>query len=176
VTIGEVDVVGNSDSTTVDLFHGDFDTFFERHHADMVRALSLALGDPDLGRDAAAEGFVRALQRWSTVSGHSNPAGWVYRVGLNWARSRFRKTRRERFGLLVDGEARTPAPRNEALVRALQQLSLDHRTVVVGRYYLDWSEAQLAEGLDIAPGTVKSRLSRALTQLAELMEHHDERT
>jgi hypothetical protein len=68
VTIDEVDVAETPDSTIVDLFHGDFDTFFERHHADMVRALSLALGDPDLGRDAAAEGFVRALQRWSTVS------------------------------------------------------------------------------------------------------------
>jgi RNA polymerase sigma-70 factor, ECF subfamily len=176
VTIREVGVAQEPDSTTVDLFHGDFDTFFERHHADMVRALTLALGDADFGRDAAAEGFARALQRWSTVSGHSNPAGWVYRAGLNWARSRFRKTRRERFGLLVDIEARTQLPRDEALVRALHQLSLDHRTVVVGRYYLDWSEAQLAEGLDIAPGTVKSRLNRALTQLAQLLEHHDDRS
>ncbi len=167
---------GSAESAAFDLFHDDFDTFFERHHADMVRALTLALGDADLGRDAAAEGFVRALQHWSTVSGHSNAAGWVYRAGLNWGRSRWRKTRRERFGLLVDGEADTPAPRDETLLRALRQLSVDHRTVVVGRYYLDWSEAQLSDGLDIAPGTVKSRLSRALTQLAQLMEPHDERT
>jgi len=46
----------------------------------------------------------------------------------------------------------------------------------VGRYYLDWSEEQLATSLDIAPGTVKSRLSRALTQLSELMEHDHDRT
>ena len=176
MTIGEVDAAEETDSTTVDLFRGDFDTFFQRHHADMVRALTLALGDAEFGRDAAAEGFTRAFQRWSTVSGHSNPAGWVYRVGLNWARSRWRKTRLERFGLLVDIETHAPAPRDEALVRALRQLSLDHRAVVVGRFYLDWSEAQLADSLDIAPGTVKSRLSRALTHLAELMEHHDDRT
>jgi len=48
--------------------------------------------------------------------------------------------------------------------------------VVVGRYYLDFSEAQLADALDVAPGTVKSRLSRALTQLSNLMEEHDGRS
>jgi RNA polymerase sigma-70 factor (ECF subfamily) len=160
---------------TVEVRRADFGTFFESHHVEMVRAMTLALGDPDLGRDAAAEGFARALQRWSTVSGFSNPEGWVYRAGINWARSRWRKTRRERFGLQIDGEARPTAPRDEALVRSLRRLSVDHRTVVVGRYYLDWSEEQLATALDIAPGTVKSRLSRALTQLSELMEHDHDR-
>lgn len=149
----------------------DFEAFFADHHAAMVRALSLTLGDVDLGRDAAAEGFARALAKWSTVSTYANPTGWVYRVGLNWARSRRRKTRRERFGMTIDGPSVGVAPRDFALREALRQLSLDHRTVVVGRYYLDWSEAQLADALDIAPGTVKSRLSRALTQLAALMPH-----
>jgi RNA polymerase sigma-70 factor (ECF subfamily) len=159
---------------TVEVLRADFATFFELHHAAMVRALTLALGDPDLGRDAAAEGFVRALQRWSTVSGLANPAGWVYRAGLNWARSRWRKTRRERLGVRIDAEMRPTTPTDESLVRALRRLSLDHRTVVVGRYYLDWSEDQLATALDVAPGTVKSRLNRALTQLSELMEpDHD---
>ena len=159
---------------SLDVSSVDFGSFFELHHAQMVRALTLALGDAELGRDAAAEGFVRALQRWSTVSRLSNPAGWVYRAGINWARSRWRKTRRERLGLAIDGEERPATPTDEALVSALRELSVDHRTVVVGRYYLDWSEAQLATALDIAPGTVKSRLHRALTQLSELMEpDHD---
>jgi RNA polymerase sigma-70 factor (ECF subfamily) len=174
VTIGEVDIQpGEPEFMPVEVLSVDFGTFFEQHHAEMVRALTLALGDPDLGRDAAAEGFVRALQRWSTVSMLANPGGWVYRAGINWAR--WRKTRRERFGLQIDAEAGATTPTDEALVRALRQLSVDHRTVVVGRYYLDWSEEQLATALDIAPGTVKSRLSRALTHLSELMEHNDDR-
>ncbi|HSM67558.1 MAG TPA: hypothetical protein VK860_14740, partial [Ilumatobacteraceae bacterium] len=89
---------------------GGFDAFFRDHHAEMVRALTLTLGDVDLGRDAASEGFARALQRWSKVSRYANPAGWVYRVGLNWARSRRRKTRRERTRLSVDGVSPTLAP------------------------------------------------------------------
>jgi RNA polymerase sigma factor (sigma-70 family) len=147
-----------------------FDEFFTAHHAEMVRALSLALGDVELGRDAASEGFARALQRWGTVSRYANPGGWVYRVGLNWARSRWRRLRRESSGEIVDHAAASIAPRDLTLFAALQRLSADHRAVVVGRYYLDWSEAQLAAALDIASGTVKSRLSRGLAQLADLLE------
>ncbi len=154
-----------------------FDEFFARHHAEMIRALTLALGDVEFGRDAAAEGFARALERWSTVCEYSNPTGWVYRVGLNWARSGRRKMRRERPGLrLTETAAPEHAPSDHQLVAALGRLSIEHRTVVVGRFYLDWSEAQLAEALDVAPGTVKSRLSRALTQLANLMEDHHGRS
>lgn len=148
-----------------------FDAFFTRHHAQMVRALTLALGDVEFARDASAEGFARALKRWSVVSTYTNPSGWVYRVALNWARSGLRRLRRERLGIrLTDGPAAEVALRDSTLLAALGQLSVEHRTVVVGRYYLDWSEAELAEALDVAPGTVKSRLSRALTKLATLME------
>lgn len=150
-----------------------FEEFFARHHVEMVRALSLTLGDAELARDAAAEGFARAFQRWPSVSGYANPAGWTYRVGLNWARSGRRKWRRERLGeRFIEGIVPEVAPRDATLVAALAQLSLDRRSVVVGRYYLDWSESELADALDIAPGTVKSRLSRALSQLAKSMENH----
>jgi RNA polymerase sigma-70 factor, ECF subfamily len=170
VTIADMGLDAETAGEPVVVVAVDFDTFFAQHHTEMVRALTLALGDVELGRDAAAEGFARALQRWSKVSTYANPSGWVYRVGLNWARSRRRRTRRERIGLDVDGVALTAPPGDASLIAALRQLSLDHRTVVVGRYYLDWSEEQLAAALDIAPGTVKSRLSRALARLAELME------
>lgn len=160
-----------ANAPAADGFHTDvlFDRFFVDQHASMIRALTLALGDDELGRDAAAEGFTRALQRWSKVSTYDNPAGWVYRVGLNWARSRRRKTMREVAERPHDRPF-TPTHPDGTLIAALRSLSVDHRAVVVGRYYLDWTEATLAEALDIAPGTVKSRLSRALDQLATLLE------
>lgn len=149
---------------------GGFDTFFVDRHAVIVRALALALGDDELGRDAAAEGFTRALQRWGRVSRYDNPSGWVYRVGLNWARSRRRKVLREISMSSLPPTAASPAPEADPrLTEALKELSVDHRAVVVGRYYLDWSEAQLAEALDVKPGTVKSRLSRAIDQLAHTL-------
>jgi RNA polymerase sigma factor (sigma-70 family) len=50
--------------------------------------------------------------------------------------------------------------------RALRDLSQAHREVVVLRYYAHMSEAQTAQFLRVAPGTVKSRHSRAMAQLA----------
>lgn len=153
---------------------GGFDEFFAASHDEIVRALSLALGDDHLGRDAAAEGFARALQRWSKVASYDNPAGWVYRVGLNWARSRRRKMRREvspsawtRDQRPSDRAVDGAGDRDPRIGPALRRLSPDHRAVVVAKYYLDWSERQIASALDIRPGTVKSRLSRALERLAD---------
>ena len=66
----------------------------------------------------------------------------------------------------------------DAIYRALNDLSHEHREVVVLRHVAQLSEQQTAEILRVAPGTVKSRLSRALAQLAgnshiaELAEGH----
>lgn len=154
-----------------------FDDFY-RHHSDEVRrSLTLTLGSADLATDATAEAMARAYARWSTVGSYDRPAAWVHRVALNWATSRFRKQRRE---TLVDpadvssgGDARSggrggkeETATDHELARALSRLSVDHRAVVVLRFVHDWPEADIAAALGIAPGTVKSRLHRALTQLA----------
>ena len=158
---------GHAQPSSVDaLTAASFDDFFSMQHDSIVRALSMALGDDHFGRDAAAEGFARALQRWKKVSTFRNPQGWVYRVGLKWARSRRRKSRREvALGDSFDRGGVSPPEADTRVRPALARLSDDHRDVVVARYFLDWPEADIAEALDIRPGTVKSRLSRALAQL-----------
>lgn len=143
----------------------DFETFCTADGDRLARALALALGNRELGRDAAAEGLARAWERWGKISTYDNPAGWVYRVGLNWGRSRLRRRRREvTTDAFPDTRTDDVLP-DETVLAALRDLSPDHRAVVVGRLYLDWSEADVAAALDIPTGTVKSRLSRALSQL-----------
>ncbi len=117
--------------------------------------------------------MARAFERWDRVSSYENPAGWVYRVGLNWATSRLRKVGREVFSLRVEPVAAEAPMVDPALERALATLPVAQRSVVVLRYLFDWSEHQTAAALDIAPGTVKSRLSRALAHLARELEGDD---
>ncbi len=153
----------------------DFEAFYRAEHPVLERALMMAVGDVELGRDAAAEGFARALQRWRKVHRYENPSGWVYRVGLNWAHSRRKRIRRDTTtppaATMTPSTERTDTLSGE-VTQALLELSAEHRAIVVARFVLDWSEAQVAAALDIPPGTAKSRSSRALSRLAELLEDH----
>jgi RNA polymerase sigma-70 factor (ECF subfamily) len=147
-----------------------FDDFYRTHRTSVARALALTLRDVDLATEATDEAMARAYQRWAQVRSIDNPAGWVYRVGLNWSRSVIRRITRP-APTWVGGSASSPAPavQDPAIDRALAELSVDHRAVVVCRVLLGFSEAHTAEVLGIRPGTVKSRLSRALPRLTPLL-------
>ncbi len=148
---------------------GTFEDFYRAESTGLHRALTVALGDSELAREATDEGFVRAYQHWRKIGRYDNPAGWVYRVGLNWARSRLRKTKRE---VITDdiADAATGWTQDVDLLDAVAALPLEFRSVVVLRYLLQWSTAEVAEALDVPSGTVKSRLSRALDQLRDALE------
>ena len=130
----------------------------------------MILGDEALAGEATDEAMTKAFERWNRISSLENPAGWVYRVALNWAKRQMRRRSYDLTPLAVPtrtGEPPTPDP---SLWKVLDGLSTDHRTVVVLRYAEDWSVDQIAEALNVPAGTVKSRLHRALNQLREELE------
>lgn len=145
-----------------------FEAFYESTWERIARALAVTLGDVDLAGESVDEAMARAFQRWDRIARYDNPAGWVYRVGLNWGRSHQRRAvrRADRSGLehhpVID-----PVPVAEpAIDAALRGLPLDQRAVVVCRLLLDWSVEDTAAALRTSPGTVKSRLHRALKVLS----------
>lgn len=158
---------------TSDQLRAEFHDFYARSRDRVGRALALTLHDADLAADSVDEAMVRAYQRWHKVRSLENPAAWTYRVGLNHARSRLRRVARKlAFGTVARPEATIGEPFTEpAIAAALAGLSVDHRSVVVCRLLLDWSEAETAVALRLRPGTVKSRLSRALAQLEPRLAH-----
>ncbi|WP_419842968.1 sigma-70 family RNA polymerase sigma factor [Candidatus Poriferisodalis sp.] len=170
--VNAVDGIPENDVVAVDAVAIRFEDFYGAHRNELARALGLALRDAALGADAADEAFARACQRWRQVSTYANPQGWIFRVGLNWARSWLRRVRRERErrALMAQPHAAEDRAPDVDLERALASLSDAHRAVIVARFYLDWSVAATAEALGISSGTVKSRLSRGLTQLRRALE------
>jgi RNA polymerase sigma factor (sigma-70 family) len=150
-----------------------FHDFYSGSRDRVGRALAVTLGDADLAAESVDEAMARAYQRWSSVSRMDNPSGWVYRVGLNLARSRMRRLTRRRRAVVGGAATEVPEPDvlEPAIVRALHALPVDHRSVVVCRLLLGWSEAETAEALGIRPGTAKSRLHRATTTLATQLAH-----
>jgi len=149
----------------------DFERFYAGHRDGLVRALTLSLRDEQLAAEAVDEAFTRALHRWHVVGEFDHPQAWVYRTARNWATSRFRRRSRDRrFAPMIATPDRvvedTPDPR---LAGALAELDADRRNVLVLRFYLDWSVDQVADALDISPGTVKSRTHRALADLQRIL-------
>ena len=155
------------------VFIASFAEFYQVHYGKIAASLALNFGDAELGKEATDEAMTRAFQRWGTVSGHNNPAGWVYRVGLNWGRSWFRRAGR-RLPWLENKQTELPETSDPTLQAALKNLDHQHRAVVVCRYFLDWSTAQTAAALDIPTGTVKSRLHHALAELRRQLEPRDQ--
>jgi RNA polymerase sigma factor (sigma-70 family) len=148
-----------------------FSDFYRESRDPVARALILTLGDRDLAVEAVDEAMARAYQRWTRVRALDNPGGWVYRVALNWASSVLRRRHRaprpnvERDPTDID-------PVNEPdVLRALAELDVRQRAVVVCRYLLGWSEAETAKALSTPVGTVKSRLHRATRHLATRLAH-----
>jgi RNA polymerase sigma-70 factor (ECF subfamily) len=144
---------------------GGFEEFYRAQADRVYRALAVTLGDADVARDATAEGMARAYARWSTVSSVDNPGGWVYRVGLNWATSRWRRHRRE-HPLPDDlNPAAPPELDSGSALAELRRLNTVSRAVVVCRVLLELSTRETAITLNLPEGTVKSRLARALATL-----------
>lgn len=139
----------------------EFADFYRDQYQRVARALAYTLGATDLAAEAADEAMTRAYQRWESVSGFDNPGGWVYRVGLNWARSAHRRLTR-RWPFRPQSAVTQPALPDPVVQAALDALSAPLRSVVVCRLLLDWSVEQTAAALEVPPGTVKSRLHRAL--------------
>ena len=120
----------------------------------------------ELGVEAADEAMTRAYQRWADVQTYDNPGGWVYRVAMNWARTKLRRSKRELPSVYVTDKPHIEDPQFEPkLDAALAELPEKYRAPVVLRYYMDWSMEEISDSLGIPKGTVKSRIHRGVAAL-----------
>lgn len=162
-----VDEVADDDSRYRDLFHAQF--------TPMVRlAAMLGADDPE---DVAQEAFVRLHGRTRTLRDANAAVGYLRTTVLNLTRSRLRHlsvVRRARGERSVDAvSAEHDVVRRESareLVAAVHRLSPRHREAIVLRYWLDLTEAEMAEAMGVSRGTVKSHVSRGLHALGALLE------
>jgi RNA polymerase sigma-70 factor (ECF subfamily) len=159
-----------------------FGMLVARHQTVVFRTAYVVCGDAAEAEDAAQEAFMRARAALPRFREGSPFRPWVLRIVANEARNRRRAAGRRLAlaGRFAARDARAPVPLPEAevlaggerreLAAALGRLGPEHREVVVLRYVLDLSEAEVAAALGCRPGTVKSRLSRALARLRADLE------
>jgi RNA polymerase sigma-70 factor (ECF subfamily) len=134
--------------------------------------------------EAAQDAFVKAYRALGSFRTGAEPRPWLLRIVANEARNRVRSAgRRQRLELRLaegfrQGDA-APSPEAAAvdaderrrLIGLVNELDENDREVIASRYFLELSSEETAAALGIPEGTVKSRLSRALSRLRQRVEH-----
>ncbi len=147
-------------------------------------ALLLYCGSRETAEELTQETLARVWENWSSVSTMEHPDRWALRVGLNLAKSTFRRRRvaRRAQALLANSSSVAEAdPLSGVVLRsAIATLPSRQRSAVVLRYFNDLSVAETATVLGCAEGTVKALTSQAIAGLRERlgavafeMEEHD---
>ncbi|WP_246002120.1 SigE family RNA polymerase sigma factor [Allorhizocola rhizosphaerae] len=147
-----------------------FAEFVRGRHSDLLRFAHVLCGDRYLAEDLVQDALERAGMAWRRIERQDNPEGYVRKTITNRYLNQIRVMKRER---LMDSPPETGTPQmempDENLRRLLAGLPRQQRAVIVLRYYLDYSEAQIAETLGCSTGTVKSNASRAMAKLREAL-------
>jgi RNA polymerase sigma-70 factor (ECF subfamily) len=150
-------------------------TWMQRYTNDLYRLALTILRDPADADDAVQSAFIAAARALPTFEGRAEPRTWLYRITVNACISLLRK-RRARQALdralaaplaLLSGRERPVESQAEQhsqdrqLWEAVAALDEAHRLPVLLFYAHDLTAAQIAEVLEIPPGTVHSRLHKA---------------
>ncbi len=171
--------------------HGDADAYGElvvRYQTLAARTAYVITGDGADADDAAQEAFVKAFYALDRFRPGAPFRPWLLRIVANEAINRRKAAgRRPTVGLSVAADrpsadtalspegAAVAAERRELVLAALRRLPDEDRLVIAYRYFFDLSEAEMADALGVARGTVKSRLSRAMARLRGLLPAAAER-
>jgi RNA polymerase sigma factor (sigma-70 family) len=155
----------------------------ERYQDLAFRIAYVVVGSTAEAEDAAQEAFIKAYYALPRFRAGAAFRPWLLQIVANQARNQRRAGgRRGSLALRASAEERplgdaAPSPevdalleeRRQTLLAAVNGLRDEDRQIVAYRYFLELSEADMAGALGCARGTVKSRLSRALGRLRQVV-------
>jgi len=136
----------------------------EAAYAKVYRGLIAMGATQDEAADALQDAFEDALRQRTPIA---RPDGWLFVVASRrWHRARWRQ-RIFRPLELLRGSISNDRDDEIDLLTELGRLTKRQRTVIVSRYVLGLSQREIAELLDIAPGTVAATVHQATALLRE---------
>ena len=151
------------------------------HQDATFRLAYLLLGDRDEAEDVAQDTFIRAYHALSTFDDTRPLRPWLIAIATNLVRNRRRSLGRylaairrsiqaEPQPVATLGERTGQEWEAQTLWQAVRRLKAAEQEVIYLRYFLEMSEADMANALQVAPGTVKSRLHRAVARLRTVVD------
>lgn len=149
----------------------------QEHQEAMFRLAYLLLGDAADAEDAAQEALIRALASLHRFDISRPMRPWLLSITANLAKNRLRSKSRYQSALRrAANESLTTASGDESAAAEAQTLWLAVRRlqnadqeVIYLRFFMELSVTETAQTLRVREGTIKSRLSRALTRLRQVL-------
>jgi RNA polymerase sigma-70 factor (sigma-E family) len=163
-----------TETTSTERAGSRLEELYRGHAPDALRLAYLLTGDRGLAEDLVQDAFVKVFGRFHDL--RNRDAFWWYlrRTVVNLSRSHFRRRRVERAWLERQRPDETHTDpdlgERERLRKALQTLRPEQRAAIVLRYFEDLSEADTAQALGVAVGTVKSMVSRGMERLRKELD------
>jgi RNA polymerase sigma-70 factor (sigma-E family) len=152
---------------------------YAAHWRALVRLAVLLVRDVGTAEEVTQDAFVAVHARWSRLRDPDKALAYLRQAVVNRSRSALRhravveRHANRRTAPLVEAgadQAALATDRRAAVLDALRELPQRQREVLALRYYLDLSEAQIADTLGISRGAVKSHASRGSATLRTLLE------
>ena len=153
----------------------DFESFVREALPAQLRYATALSGDPHLAADIVQDVLVRAHARWRHIRSADRPDLYVKRMitneYLSWRRRwHVRNVVPANVAVLqshhpIAADSVQQIVDRDDLVQRLAKLPRRQRAVLVLRFYEGLADREIAEILDVAPGTVRSTASRALAAL-----------
>lgn len=178
VAFGSMEELAGDDACDALGVEQRYAALFHAHFRGMV-ALATLLGADD-PEDLAQEAFVRLHRRIGRMRDPNAALGYLRRTVVNLSHRRLRHLRVARRHSEVAPEPVESAEQHAVVredhrevVTALGSLSRRHREAIVLRYWLDMSEAEMAEAMGVSAGTVKAHVSRGLAALGVALQPDD---
>jgi RNA polymerase sigma factor (sigma-70 family) len=145
-----------------------FAEFYQRTFAQVLSATLMASGHRGDAEDAVQEAYIIALRRWAEVGRYDAPEAWVLKVAL---RRLWRSQRRHRHAAQLAVTVPPGASPEETayareVIGALATLPPPVRIAMVMCAVLGWSQAEVAEVLQVPRNTIANRIFRGRAKLA----------
>jgi RNA polymerase sigma-70 factor, ECF subfamily len=155
----------------------DFSAFYRSEYRAVATLTMVLTHSRSAAEDIAQDAFLRAHRDWDRVGRFDNPGGWVRRVAINLALSRFRRMRAETKALLRARPVRSTTTMSIEATEfwsEVRHLPTRQAQVVALHYVEDRSVEDIAAILGITTGSVKTHLHRARDTLAERFGSREE--
>jgi RNA polymerase sigma-70 factor, ECF subfamily len=156
-----------------------FGELLARHRTSALRVATVVLGSPVGADDVVQDADLRAWRARGTVDPDRPFRSWYLRVVANAARNdrrargrraalEIRETGRAAAESIADpAERAVSAEERQVVLAAINRLAAADRLVIALRHFEQLGEHEMAEVLECPPGTVKSRLARAMSRLRD---------